>query len=58
MQNHTDYDFPDSWGLYTDDMKHDWFVRERTLRQAGRQQTYFGRRYRNYEQRKSDYRIK
>ncbi|AGF91238.1 hypothetical protein HAPG_00052 [Halorubrum phage GNf2] len=42
----TDYEFPPMWGQMTDQQKHDWFVRERVFRQAIRQDTAFGRRYR------------
>jgi len=48
-RNQTDYEFPDSWGLYTDRQKHEWFVRERTFRRAIAQDTVFGRAYRQAE---------
>ena len=44
--NSTDYDFPDGWGLFTPEQKDAWFKRERCFRQACRQNTAFGRRYR------------
>jgi len=47
--NRTDYEFPDAWGLYTDQQKHEWFVRERTFRRAIAQDTVFGRAYRQAE---------
>lgn len=46
----TDYDLPDMWGRMTDQQKHDWFVRERVFRQACRQDTAFGRRYRQRQE--------
>lgn len=44
--NNTDYHFPKDWGLRTPAQKHEWYVRERVFRQAVRQDTSFGRRYR------------
>jgi hypothetical protein len=49
MRNTTDYDFPPMWGQMTAEQKHEWFVRERVFRQACRQDTAFGRRYRQHE---------
>lgn len=46
LKNKTDYDFPEEWGTYSQEEKHRWFVRERVFRQAIRQDTVFGRRYR------------
>ena len=46
MKNTTDYDFPSMWGRMTDEQKSNWFLRERVFRQACRQETAFGRRYR------------
>jgi len=48
--NNTDYDFPEMWGRMTPKQKNDWFVRERVFRQACRQDTAFGRRYRQHQQ--------
>ena len=48
--NNTDYDFPETWGLMSDEQKNDWFVRERIFRQACRQDTNFGRRYRKAQE--------
>lgn len=45
-RNKTDYEFPDGWGLMTPEQKNQWFIRERVFRQACRQDTAFGRRYR------------
>lgn len=45
IKNQTDYDFPETWGLYSDEEKITWFIRERVFRQAIRQDTAFGRRY-------------
>lgn len=42
----TDYDLPEMWGRMSDQQKHEWFVRERVFRQAIRQDTAFGRKYR------------
>jgi len=36
-RNTTDYEFPDSWGLMTDEQKADWYTTERVRRQAHRQ---------------------
>jgi len=43
----------------TDQQKHDWYVRERVFRQAIRQNTAFGRRYRATQEQEgsSDYRV-
>jgi len=46
MINRTDYDFPAMWGRMSPQQKNDWYVRERVFRQACRQDTAFGRRYR------------
>jgi hypothetical protein len=35
--NHTDYRFPDGWGLMADEQKARWFTRERVRRRARRQ---------------------
>lgn len=43
--NSTDYDFPEGWGLLTDEQKAQWFLRRRTYRQAIGQDTAFGRRH-------------
>jgi len=43
--NTTDYEFPDGWGLYSDEQKSLWFMRQRVFRQAVRQSTHFGRKY-------------
>jgi hypothetical protein len=48
--NSTDYDLPDMWGQMTDQQKSDWFTRERVFRQACRQDTAFGRRYRAHQE--------
>jgi hypothetical protein len=56
--NDTDYEFPQGWGLYSDEQKHQWFVRERVFRQSVRQDTYFGRRYREAQARKDRFRYK
>jgi len=55
----TDYEFPPMWGQMTDQQKHDWYVRERVFRQAIRQNTAFGRRYRATQEQEgsSDYRV-
>jgi hypothetical protein len=58
MKNSTDYEFPEGWGLYSDKQKHDWFVRERVFRQAVRQNTAFGRRYQEVQERKDRFRYK
>jgi len=42
--NSTDYNFPEDWGLWTDEMRSDWFTRHRVARQAARQDTAVGRR--------------
>lgn len=34
------------WGQFSSAEKHEWYVRERVFRQATRQNTTFGRRYR------------
>ena len=46
MKNTTDYDFPPMWGKFSDEQKCEWYIRERVLRQAIRQNTAFERRYR------------
>lgn len=46
LKNRTDYDFPAGWSEFSQKEKHRWFVRERVFRQAIRQDTSFGRRYR------------
>jgi hypothetical protein len=47
MRNTTDYDFPPMWGQFSDQQKCEWYIRERVFRQAIRQDTAFGRRYRS-----------
>lgn len=47
MKNTTDYDFPPMWGEMSVAEKHRWYIRERVFRQAIRQDTAFGRRYRS-----------
>jgi len=37
MKNDTDYEFPEGWGLYTDEQKCEWFEEERAWRQVLRQ---------------------
>jgi len=49
LKNRTDYDFPNGWHNLTQEEKHDWFVRERVFRQAIRQDTTFGRKYKTKE---------
>lgn len=46
VQNNTDYDLPEMWGRMSDEQKCEWYTRERVFRQACRQDTAFGRRYR------------
>lgn len=52
--NTTDYEFPDGWGLFTPAEKCRWYIRERVFRQAIRQDTAFGRRYRSQQSSSSD----
>lgn len=44
MKNTTDYNFPDGWGLYTDEQKDQWYKEQRTYRQAMRQKTVWKRK--------------
>ena len=37
MMNTTDYEFPEVWGLMTDEQKQMWYALERCMRQAERQ---------------------
>ena len=37
LKNNTDYEFPEAWGLMTDEEKCEWYTWERTRRQANRQ---------------------
>lgn len=46
IKNSTDYDLPRNWGLLSDEEKSSWYLRERVFRQACRQDTTFGQRYR------------
>lgn len=55
MKNETDYDFPPMWGKFTDEQKCEWYIRERVFRQAVRQDTAFGRRYREQQQEHSSH---
>lgn len=48
--NRTDYNFPPMWGRMTPQQKSKWFTRERVFRQACRQNTAFGRAYRNAQE--------
>ena len=43
--NETDYEFPTGWGLFPSEDRSMWFERERSFRQASRQNTAFGRAY-------------
>jgi hypothetical protein len=47
--NSTDYNLPPNWGLMSDEQKSEWYLRERVYRQACRQDTAFGRRYREQQ---------
>lgn len=38
--NNTDYEFPPNWWTFTDEQKCEWFMEERSRRQAARQGTY------------------
>jgi len=44
--NNTDYNFPECWGLFTQEMRAAWFTTNRVGRQAMRQDTAVGRRAR------------
>lgn len=48
--NTTDYNFPKDWGLYTDQMRHEWFTNHRVATQVARQDTPVGRRARQQKQ--------
>jgi len=37
MKNNTDYNFPETWGLFTDEQKCRWYEEERAWRQVQRQ---------------------
>lgn len=44
--NDTDYEFPNGWGLMSDQEKSDWFTQERARRQARQQDTATAERMR------------
>jgi len=45
LKNNTDYNFPQSWGLFSDEQKCQWFTTERVARRARKQDTPWGRGY-------------
>lgn len=49
-RRNTDYDFPKGWGIFSPDQKAHWFLRERVFRQACRQKTTFGDRWRAFKE--------